>query len=323
MTTGFLFLSGLGLSKKAVSLDTEGYRVYQNRKASSVINGIKHGGKDDWKAYDDEYFALLGYAQNVKPKNDQFDLSISAMEDSSHINCKVKDDVLANAIVELSAGDTILVYGQLSVTALNKNNPTLYVDSFQKVDSDRIDEDAVSTRNGNNTYKTGDLLERDLHNGKVKYYIPQSWEQVEHNIVAEELGEIEGYQYRLNELNRGAVYAQSLFVCYFEIERFVALNDRSDMTLIEEAILRDITGKENLKDFPLRTVKTYYGTEYKYYQDGYKKAMTGDPYRMEFVFQEIGSEGILVYLYVYNNDTEDQGKIKEEALMVMRLLETQ
>ncbi|MCR4897025.1 MAG: hypothetical protein K5891_09650 [Lachnospiraceae bacterium] len=322
MTTGFLFLTGLSFGKKVVSLDTESYPVYQHRKVFTVVNAANHGSREEWKSYDGAYVALFGYAQDVKYKNKSFDLSISELEDSTSVSCKASDTNVANEIATLTAGKPVVAYGKLSVNDVTRK-ASLALDSFEILDSDSFDEDAVTTGKGKYTYKTGDLLERSLHNGKIKYYIPQRWEQTEHNIETEELGKIEGYQYRLNELNRGAEFAQSLFVCYFDIERFVALNDRGDMGLIEEAILRNITGKENLKDFPVRKVDTYYGAEYKYYQDSYEKISSSDLYQTEYAFQEIDSGGILMYLYVYSTPNEDQGRIKEEALMVMRLLEAQ
>ena len=39
-----------------------------------------------------------------------------------------------------------------------------------------------------------------LDNGRVEYYIPSFWEEIQHNISQENLGSIEGYQYVLNQM---------------------------------------------------------------------------------------------------------------------------
>ena len=194
---------------------------------------------------------------------------------------------------------------------------SIEIDRIEATDSDTVNSSIYSMRSGL-AVDIRDMSERTLNDGKISYRIPKGWAEVEHDIEAEGLGAMVGYQYKLNEIGRKSEYAESFFVCYFDTDSFVAENDRGNTKQIEEAILRDILRTDDLKKFPTRKETTYYGADYKYYQDTYKK-LNGDKYQAEFVFHEL-DDGILVYLYIYNTQYTKESA-RDEIMLTMRLVE--
>jgi len=143
-----------------------------------------------------------------------------------------------------------------------------------------------------------------LHEGAVEYYIPDSWasEAIQHSIVEDNLGIMEGHQYTLNKLDPSESVPESLFVCYFDNETHLSdyLNDADETELIEKAIVENILG--SVGKFPSKESKTYYGSDYDYYTGSFKSMLEmGTGYHTEFVFQADGEEGIVLVLYVYKN----------------------
>ena len=155
-----------------------------------------------------------------------------------------------------------------------------------------------------------------LHNGDVEYYIPAAWtsEDIQFNIIDEELGTMEGYQYRLNKLEANDSYPESLFICYFDNKTQLAdyLNDAEETELIEKAIVYNIIGEKNIKSSK-KGLDTYYGSEYDYYLGSYTAKFHG--YNTEFIFQADGEDGIVVMLYVYK-----ETKHLSDVLFVSRFL---
>ena len=150
------------------------------------------------------------------------------------------------------------------------------------------------------------MYNRTLHDDKIIFLIPPSWESVEHNIKDEELGIVEGYQYCLNEIAQfPSIEPESIFVFYFDYKLLGSSNDKSQTDSIERAILCSILDKpyNKLKKFPVSKVTTYYGDKYQYYQDNFQKKLSGEGYHTEFVFQEYGEDGIIGFLYLYKDKT--------------------
>lgn len=107
------------------------------------------------------------------------------------------------------------------------------------------------------------------------------------------------------------------FVCYFDNEEYVDLNDRDSTALIEKAIIANILKEDPAKlrkRFPLKTIDSYYGTRYTYYRDKYTDSLN-DGYNVEFAFQQDGKKGIIVYLYVYKNPDHI-----DSVMLTMRML---
>ncbi|MBO7340281.1 MAG: hypothetical protein J6U66_09460, partial [Lachnospiraceae bacterium] len=147
------------------------------------------------------------------------------------------------------------------------------------------------------------LEKRELKDGLVTFYIPSQFKGVEKNIIKEELGTMEGYQYRLNEIDQHSIKPESLFVCYFSNEqKLLRTSDKGRTEAIEQEIIKNICPDKDLVGnikTPKRTQKknTYYDAEYHYYQEEFKSE-GGQSYRAEFIFQPDGTNGFIVYLYV-------------------------
>lgn len=126
------------------------------------------------------------------------------------------------------------------------------------------------------------------------------------------------FQYILSEIpTESATEPESFFVCYFDSN--AKLKDRGqkrDKKGIRKAIVDNILG-EDVKNKEIKKSETYYGTEYYYYVDAYTDKQE-QLHRIEFVFQEAGDEGMVVFLYVYEKE-----KHLEDILTVMRFLEVQ
>lgn len=313
----FLF-TGAGLfAKTTVALDTETYKTYANINVDTLLSikseNSKGSNAELKEKYDNTYCAILGTVKEIKSKK----VMISSDNyPELAITCAAEKK---DTISTFSKGDKVVVYGKLTLD-LSKNLE-MKIDSINKVNYDSLDEHAYSTKNGNLVISHDEMYDRELGKGKVKFHIPESWLSVEHNLIDEKLGDLEGYQYRLNEVNNKNELAQSFFVCYFDIDKYVIDKDRrSEFNNIELAIIRDILQKDDLKKYPVKTVTTYYGDKYKYYKDSFEKDGGMDKYNAEFVFREVGKEGIVVFLYIYTTRAEDNDA-KEEIMMTMRLME--
>ena len=316
LTAVVVTLCGAAFLSVKVALDTETHVVYQHVDARTIIDAAEKTAGKSGVIRKGRYYAVSGII-DTKNKNNK-KLTLKAFSTTAKvISCSASDEEAANAISALNTGDKVTVYGKLDIDLLKKIS--LEIDHIEKTDIEAVNDSIYSMRT-KLAMDIRDMPERELADGKVSYRIPKDWEAVEHDIVDEELGAMEGYQYKLNEIGRKSEYAESFFVCYFDTDSFVAENDRGNKKLIEEAILKDILKTDELKKFPARNVTTYYGAKYKYYQDTYRK-LSGDKYQAEFVFQELDDGGILVYLYIYNTQHTKESA-RDEIMLTMRLAET-
>ena len=309
------FSSILCGAKTLVELDTETNIVYQSIGADKVLSDFSKDEKAAKNTYDDGYYLLYGNVTSKNKNNKEISVGAIDLKTQEKIVCKFSDRADINYVGGLSVGNTVRIYGKLSVGF--KNALSLKAKGISKIDSLKASDDAYSVQDGNEIKKSS-MKNRTIKNSSdevaVSFYIPSDWQDVEHDISKDKLGSISGYQYRLNEINNKDPYAESFFVCYFDKNTGVDMNDKGNNKLIEEAILRNILDKDNLGAFPLKSVKTYYDAKYKYYRSTFLKS-TGDKYKVEVVFQEKG-DGILVYLYVYNNPRH-----VNDIMVMMRLLE--
>ena len=299
-------------AKTAVYLDTQANVVYQSISADRILKDFSDDEKAAKNIYSNSYYLLYGKVIS-KSKNSK-ELNIGAVdgEISDDITCKLSDKADIEYVSKLFEGDLVRIYGKLDVSF--KNSLLLKeVKGISKVENMRVSDDEYSVLGGKGLKKAS-MKKIVIEGSNISFYIPSEWKSVEHNIKKEDLGSASGYQYRLNEIGNRDANAESMFVCYFDKITGVDINDRGDNKLIEEAILRDVLGKENLKKFPLKTIDTYYGTKYKYYRDQFKKS-TGDKFWVEVVFQEKG-DGIVFFVYVFKSP-----KHISDIMIVMRLLE--
>ena len=302
-------------SDSSVVMDTEKNIVYKALEADKVISDFKSEKGD---TYDDQFFVVYGKAGSVDTKKGKEFVIKTFANSAGDIEAKVNDESVREVVKGLKEDDTIKAYGKVS-TSFFSHDVSLEVHNVEKIKKEEVDNvpnDLYCTKSGTSVKKS-DLVERNLNNGKIHYYIPTQWSSVEHNIIDEELGKLEGYQYRLNNIKQTDAYPESLFVCYSD-ETIAELNDRKDPELIEKAILRDIWGVDDLEKYPLREIKTYYGPLYKYYRDTIEPGGLGQIYNVEVIFQECNN-GFLIYLYVYK---DNHSFYLDNIMLLLRMIQS-
>ncbi len=299
--------SGWFLPAKMV-LDTDAKKVYLDITAKKLIEAYDRDKKSIKNNNSHGCYAVWGTVDEVK-RNTIF-LTDEGNRSRTRVSCSTSSHAVADSFSKLRPGDRIKVFGKVTEGIGNKSL-NIGIDKVLEIkDPDaEAGEGSYSMTEGNYTFRKSDLYRKNLSDKSVSYYIPRSWtgKDVEYRIEGD-LGTIDGYQYRLDEISQKNPYAESFFVCCVNIEEFFAINDRGDTKLMEEAVIRDILG--DVKIYPVKTVNTYYGPKYKYYQDGFTLS-TGDRYQTEFVFQEIDEKRILMFLYVYNTLSKNNTNLND------------
>lgn len=304
----FVFLFGGIFDSQKVKMDTESKIVYQTISVDQILN-MKLGNAQNAVANNGNYFAVYGKISSISGKT----LFIKDYESDSMNQIECSFSNLATNLYK--TGDNVKVYGQYKYNSLTKKQ-TIEGDRVEKGEWTNIKYDGYSTLYGDTIYKS-DLIEKTLSNGKIKYYIPEDWKMVEHSIANENLGTIEGYQYRLNEINNYSVSPESLFICYFDYSKLANEGDKEETKLIEKTIASNILKikpESIVGSFPQKSIKTYYNREYHYYDDSFNK-LSGKGYHTEFIFEKAGN-GMIVYLYVYDNNTNNL----DDVMSVLRMV---
>ncbi|MBR5376891.1 MAG: hypothetical protein IK139_06380 [Lachnospiraceae bacterium] len=295
-----LILSGAGIfAKPAVIMDPAAHPVYQPVDARAVVSSFNKDRQAALEKYNKNYYVFYGVINKKNDDKDEFLIGRPADSDVT-ITCKTSSAEVSRTAKECSIGEKVKVYGKFEVD---------FITGRLCVNTDRIevmtgkeepvpDENVYILKSGRQI-KRSDMKLRKIGDTGFSYYIPREMEAIEHDIAAEGIGAIDGYQYCFNERDNRA-YAEQLFVCYFDKNTLVELNDRSSNRLIEEAIIRDIWKKDSINRFPLTRIKTGYGPEYIYYRDTYEKDLGIDIYQTEMIFEEKG-DGIILYLYIYKD----------------------
>lgn len=281
-----------------VVIDTENYHVYKYYTADEILSEFTADYKAAKETYQKEYVFLSGKVTEMG-KDGKYMILSGITETGFTITCSCSKELRSSAL-SYNPGDFAAIYGQIVVNAFNKDIQL----KAQKIQTPPsvISDDMYYLLDGT-SFNKAEAKKVTLDNGRVEYYIPPSWNGVEHSIVEEGLGSMEGYQYVLNQIagSRDSV-PESLFVCYFDNKLQLAdyLNDSDETELIEKAMVENILG--DVGKFPSKKVKTYYGSEYTYYSGAYKNVLeAGTGYHTEFVFQADGEEGIVLVLYVYKD----------------------
>ena len=310
------FLCGASwFNKTKVVIDTENNYVYKYCTADTMLSEFKNNRKEAKKKYQDEQVLLSGKVVSIGKNGKNIILSGRTTSDIA-IDCSY-DKELRESALAYNVGESVALYGQITVDAID-NDIHLKAVKIVKVPTSITSNNMYYLLDGSSFDKMK-ATKVTLNNGGVEYYIPSIWTRqgIQHNIMEEKLGSIEGYQYTLNKLETNNSTPESLFVCYFNNKTQLSdyLNDSDETELIEKAIVENILGSVGM--FPSKEVKTYYGSKYTYYIGSFKSTLdTGSGYHTEFVFQADGEEGIVVILYVYK-DT----KHISDVLFVSRFLE--
>ena len=312
-----ILLCGFIFNDSEMILDTEKNVVYQNYSIDTVLADFKTDKDLAKSTYNKTRIVLLGKVSEISKNYKDVTLaSINGTQEGT-IKCSSSDKDIIAYVKTLSAGDIVKVYGKFCKSSIG-DNWSMDSSKIEKTTTNSVSSTFYSLLNGY-TIDRENMHTRTLAKDKITYYIPAEWSNVEYNIADNDLGSIEGWQYRLNEIPQSAdIQPESLFVCYFDNKYLKNSSDKNETNLIEKAIIANILKKtpEELDKFPTKKVdKTYYGTKYQYYQDAYKDIL-GQGHHVEFVFQQVNTDGIIVYLYVYTDANH-----LDDIMFLMRLLE--
>ena len=306
-------ICGAAFKSPEVVLDPGKHIVYQGIKADNLIIGYKGNTKSAKEQYEDKYYAVYGKVGDISNNQKEISLIGTVIGDNGKIICDTSSEDIKTTVNSYIIGDNVKVYGRID-SSFFTNQVRIKVDKIEKVNNTNVRSSEYSLIN-DISVDTEYLIKKELHKGKIKYYVPPEWVKVESNILDTKIGTIDGYQYRLNELSR-TVYPESFFVCYFDNGLLASPNDKENTELIEKAIIGNILNQDPVKlkeKFPLKKIESYYGAQYTYYQDKYDS--DNDGYHVEFVFQQDGKEGFVVYVYVYKNPDHI-----DNVMLTMRLL---
>ncbi len=307
---GFIFHSS------EMTLDTEKNIVYQKDTVDKILEDFSSNHDFSKDKYNKTQVVLLGKLSEIAKKHNAVTLVSVSGTQTGTVKCSSSDADVIACIETLSVGDVVKVYGEFSISLIG-SHLTMEVSKIEKTTDDAVSGPCFSLLNGK-TMDREKMFVRTLAGDKITYYIPEAWLEAEYLIADNELGSIEGYQYRLNEIpSSAAVQPESFFVCYFDNKLLKKSSDKSKTELIERAIIANILKKnpDSLDKFPAKKVNTYYGARYQYYQDAYQDIL-GEGHHVEFVFQPVDTEGIIVYLYVYSDANH-----VDDIMFLMRLLE--
>ena len=308
-------MCGAFWEKSEVMLDTEKNAVYSSLSIDELVSDVNLGAKAAKTKYNHKYFALPGKYRSIS--QDKKSIIVAAPDKAGHaVTVTAANEDAAKKMQNLAFNASIIVLGRVDVSMI-VGDITVRADAI--IDSsDMTVSDSKYYLSDGSCVDSDKLADRELAGGMISYKLPKGWESVEHNITDEELGTIEGYQYRLNEMKgQEATEPESFFVCYFDNMMLKNPGDKDETQGIEEAIIRNILGIDSVSGYPMRRVNTYYGRKYRYYQDAYRDKL-GRGYHAEFVFENDGTAGEIVYLYIYK-DAKHLGDI----MMLMRLLENE
>lgn len=304
-------LCGFSFNNTVVAIDTEKNHIYKYTTVDSVSNDFNTDEKQASSRYDNNYYLMSGTISSMKKKGEGFVLIGS--DSSNEVECSCEKSIRSDVLAYYDYKDTVSVYGKMKVDPIDKERH-LEVAKIVNAPTSIKSADLYYTLDGD-TFDYSSATQRTLANGRVEYYIPSKWTKVEHNIIDEDLGIIEGYQYVLNKTpGEGNAEPESLFVCYFDKKLLKEVNDINELEDVEKVIINNID--ENVGKFPAKEKKTYYGADYKYYIGTYRDALDGQKgYKTEYVFQEDKGNGVVMYLYVYR-----EPKYLSDVMFVTRFL---
>ena len=307
--TCMLSTMGLSWSNGEMFMDTEVRPVYQNEDSEYFL--IRSGASPDAakEMYNNQYVLMLG---KVKAIDGNKKIRIGMISEHSRVTltCSTNREDVIGAISNLHVGDFVKVYGQLKVGMLD-GKWSMTIDKIETTYEKEISRTAFSVISGK-TLDREKMEVRTLNHNQITYYVPKEWTSVETSIK-DNIGRVEGYQYRLNEINKEAVQPESLFVFYFDNEALMSSNDKSKTDQIERTIVNNLLNDDPGKAD--KSIKTYYGATYHYYQTAYKSTL-GKNFHAEFIFQPMDKDGFIVYMYLF----QEKSHI-DDIMMMLRMVE--
>lgn len=300
-----------------VILDDAQHVMYENLTVDTVMADYNADKSGFYSQYHNRYLVLWGEVASIASNGKSIAITTLDTESTKAVSCKTSDSGLAETIKSLTTGTAVRVYGKVSVNWFTRDM-SLTITKLETAEGGVYSDNLFSSASGTD-YDVDNMLQVTLEDAGVSYHIPQSWTGVEKVLENERL---EGYQYCLNEINRATAKAESLFVFYFDYEKCLKnQNDRTKPQEVQVAIINNILKKDpgTSLEFTRTNFNTYYDATYNYYGDTYTNPETRVTYRVEFVFESVGNEGLMVYLYVVNN--ENELRHIDDVMMVLRSVE--
>lgn len=302
-------LCGFVFPKPDIAVDTERDHVYLHITVETLLDEFSENSKNAKEKYKDKYLLVSGVFESANTKG--FSIININSKNYDSIDCTFIKNLKLD-VSDHSFKDKVAVYGRCRYSS----GKVKLVDVEKIIDAPSVrTSETYFTLDGTSLDKSA-ALERTLNDGKVKFYIPEKWKDIEVNISEEGIGSIDGYQYVLNK-TRGSSDAEpeSLFVCYLGADKLRHVQDMKNTNGVEKAIIENIEG--SVGKFPACKTTTYYGAKYQYYQGKYNdKTEIGKGYRTEYIFQKDGDNGIIMFLYLYREE-----KHLSDVLIAARLLE--
>lgn len=301
-------LCGFATIKPDIAIDTEKHHVYKHITAEDLLSELSADKKNAQNKYKNQYILLSGLFESADSNGNSFSIINSKYES---INC-VFEKKLNIDTSDYSFMDKVAVYGKCTFSF----GKIKFTDVKKIMTAPVVRSTEVFYTLDETSFEKSTSLERTLNEGKVKYYIPSKWKDIEVNISEQGIGSIEGYQYVLNNTPGSSdAVPESFFICYFDKKLLKESADIKNTDSVEKAIIENIDG--SVGKFPSYKVNTYYGVNYQYYLGKYTDAMeTGKGYHTEYVFQSDGDRGIIMYLYLYRD-----AKHISDVMITTRLLE--
>lgn len=300
---------GAGLFNKAdIEIDTNKNKIY---KLYSIEDVLSNQTDDNFNLC-----CVSGIVTEISKNNKKLSIKSASSDKVISLDTGSVVDLVKN----INKSDRVTVYG-IAEKGMFGKEAHINVESMSKTDIIERSGNVYCLANGK-TQNKSDMVERTLNDGKIKYYVPKYWtgDKVEIDVQTNGLGYAEGYQYVLNK-TPGTTdnEPESFFVCYFKYEGNLQKSTPRDAAKpIEKAIVKNIEDKEEILKFPTREVKkTYYDAKYQYYLGNYNDPVqANDAYYTEYVFEQDGEEGLVMYIYVYSKP-----KHIDDIMFVTRFLE--
>ena len=308
-------LCGLAFNNVTVLVDTENNHVYEYVTVDDILSDFAKDTDAAKNEYKGGYYIISGKIESVSKNGDTIKVFGTSIT-NNHIICSCPQNLRSEALT-YNTGEMIGVFGKLSVGLIDKE---IHINVEKIVsDSGAVKTGAFYLLDGTYVDKNS-MSSRTLNNGTVNFRIPAAWKAIEHSIVEDGIGTIEGYQYVLNQLpgNTDTV-PESFFVCYFDnAAKLENADDKKETALIEKAIINNISGDGKGDSARNRDVTTYYGAKYNYFIGSYTDMLDAgnNGYHVEYIFQKNGNDGLVMYLYVYKD-----AKHLSDVMFVTRFLE--
>lgn len=283
--------------------------IYTSYSIDTMQSDAKNNNAKADVRYSLKRVATVGSIDSKSSSNNKLVLK---SESGSRIDITVRDKDLIAKVGDMKTGDKVKVLGLATLKGLASKEVTINAEAIRMVTSLAIEDGAYEFKSGK-SFSEKQAQERSLGKGTMKYKIPAEWAEVE-----KKLENIEGYQYKLNEIaSTYATEAEQIYVFYFDNEQYLQTqNDRSKTKPIERAIIENILRGEN--PYIIYSMTADYGREFQFYDAKTFIDFNRKGHNVEFVFSPAGDKGICCYMYVYNNSVH-----REDILFSMRTLETE